>query len=285
MIEKIAAEQFESTLDYAALPKTKLLELLDLTKTAHRNLFHFWQEAVSNQFGAEPCAKLTAQIYPNLAAAKDNFEQVFYEELNFVWMVMPELKHMLTFARYDPALLPESLDAGLDLQSLSSESVVMLWNLATLTYVMQTGRWVEAISAQHGQDTALKLEREVWLDRGAAEEDLRYGLIAAGADTGNVETLLRGFQMAPGEVGLVDAEFQLENPNHGWITHKRCPAHDRFRDSNRERLESSCVICVVAMRLSGEMVNENIRCRPASLPPHHQASDHACRWEYWLENR
>ena len=45
--------------------------------------------------------------------------------------------------------------------------------------------------------------------------------------TGNVETLLRGFQMAPGEVGLVDARFELESPDHGRITHLRCPAHER----------------------------------------------------------
>jgi hypothetical protein len=127
----------------------------------------------------------------------------------------------------------------------------------------------------------LKLERSVWLDYGGAEEDLRYGLIAAGAEKGNVETLLRGFQMAPGEVGLVDAEFHLENPNHGWITHKRCPALDRFGESNKERLESSCVLCVIAMRLSGEMVDKGIHCRPASLPPYREPAGHACKWEYW----
>jgi enoyl-CoA hydratase len=35
--------------------------------------------------------------------------------------------------------------------------------------------------------------------------------------------------------------------------------------------------------LSGEMIDPRIRCRPASLPPHREPGDHACKWEYWLE--
>jgi hypothetical protein len=282
MPEKIASEQFASTLDYAALPKAKLLQLYQLTVSAHSNFFHMWQQAVTDKFGAESCVEFTAQVYPNLAAANNDLEQVFYEELNFLWSVMPNLQHMLTFARYDSSLLPEKLDKSLNVEGLSRESLVMLWNVATLTYVMQTGRWTDLITKRYGQDTALKLERAVWLDYGGATEDLRYGLLAAGGESGNVETLLRGFQMAPGEVGLVDAEFELKTPDHGLITHKRCPAQERFGQSNRERLESNCVLCVIAMRLSGEMVNKNIRCRAVSIPPYREPSAHACQWEYWL---
>ncbi|MBW2401312.1 MAG: hypothetical protein JRG80_18995 [Deltaproteobacteria bacterium] len=256
MPEKITSSNFESTLDYASLPKAKLLELYRVTITAHRNFFHLWQQAVGDQFGSEVCAELTAQVYPGLAAVGNDLKRVFHEELNFLWSIMPDLHHMLTFARYDASLLPETLDADLDVEALASESLLLLWNVSTLTYVMQTGRWTDALTARFGQGVALKLERSVWLDYGGAE-------------------------VAPGEVGLVDAEFHLENPNHGWITHKRCPALDRFGESNKERLESSCVLCVIAMRLSGEMVDKGIRCRPASLPPYREPVGHACKWEYW----
>ena len=283
MSEILASTEFKSPMNYAALPRAKLLELYQLTVAAHRNFFNMWQQAVNDRFGAETCAELTALVYPNLHATGHKLEQVFYQELDFLWQVMPNMQQLLTFAQYDAALLPAKLDADMDLGGLSNESLVLLWNVATLTYVMQTSRWTETITSRFGQDTALKLERDVWLDYGAAEEDLRYGLIAAGSETGNVETLLRGFQMAPGEVGLVDAEFHLENPDHGWITHKRCPAKDRFETSNRQRLESSCVLCVIAMRLSGEMVNKNIRCRAANIPPYREATDFACKWEYWRQ--
>ena len=278
----IASEAFQSTVDYTTLPKAKLLELYGLTVTAHSNFFHMWQLAVSDKFGADSCTELTALVYPNLAGANNDLEQVFYEELNFLWSIMPNLQHMLTFARYDASLLPEVLNSSLNIQELPRESLVMLWNVATLTYVMQTGRWTDLITRRYGQDTALKLERAVWLDYGGATEDLRYGLIAAGSESGNVETLLCGFQMAPGEVGLVDAEFELQTPDHGFITHKRCPAQERFGESNRERLESNCVLCVIAMRVSGEIVNKNIRCRAVSIPPYREPTDHACRWEYWI---
>ena len=281
MSNTIASEQFASTLDYSKLSRAKLLELYALTVKAHRNFFHMWQQAVTDQFGADACAEMTALVYPGLEVANGDLEQIFYQELNFLWSVMPSIQQMLTFARYSAELLPEQLEQSLDLDSLSVESLVMLWNVATLTYVMQTGRWTDLIIERYGQDIALKTERAAWLDCGGAEEDLRYGLTAAGSTTGNVETLLRGFQMAPGEVGLVDAVFELVNPDHGFITHKRCPSKDRFGETNRERLESNCVLCVIAMRKSGELVNENIRCRPVDLPPYRSESPHACKWEYW----
>lgn len=278
-----ANQAFSKTVDYSSFSQSKLIELFHTAIIAHKNFYQLWQDTVIQQFGEAVAKELTAKVYPNLSGLDGDLEKVFYEELNFLWLVIPGMTTMLTFAHYDAALLPETLDQNIELEFLSSPSLVLLWNLSTLTYVMQTSRWVETLGRFSNHQLALKLEREVWVDRGGAEEDLRYGLIAAGSQHGDVETLLRGFQLAPGEVGLVDAEFKLENKNHGWITHKRCPAHDRFRDTDKERLESSCVICVVAMRLSGEMVNNDIRCRPASLPPHRTSSEHACQWEYWIE--
>lgn len=278
----IASEPFQPTLDYRSLPHSKLLELYRATITAHRNFFGLWQQAVGDKFGAGTRAELTAVVYPNLDAAEGDLETVFYEELNFLWSMMPAIEGMLTFARYDASLLPQTLDSAIDIEALSNDSLVMLWNVATLTYVMQTGRWTDLITKRYDQDTALKLERAVWLDYGGATEDLRYGLVAAGCEHGNVETLFRGFQMAPGEVGLVDASFDLKNPDHGVITHKRCPAQERFGETNRERLESNCVLCVIAMRLSGEMVGQEIRCRPINIPPYRGDSAFACQWEYWI---
>ncbi|MFT4518652.1 MAG: hypothetical protein ACI9JM_001037 [Halioglobus sp.] len=282
MSELIASEQFGATVDYRALPKEKLLELFGLTIEAHHNFFYLWQRCVADKFGTDVCGELTAKIYPTLENAEGDLKTIFFQELDFLWQVMPNIQNMLTFARYDASLLPAHLSEALDLQALSNESMVMLWNTATLTYVMQTARWTELLTERYDQNTALKMERDVWLDYGGAEEDLRYGLIAAGSQTGDVETLLRGFQFAPGEVGLVDAVFALENPRHGFITHKRCPSKERFGESNKERLESNCVLCVIAMRKSGEMVNEDIRCRAVDIPPYRESTDHACKWEYWL---
>lgn len=281
MADILASSKFQPIVDYRALPREKLLELYGLTVSAHGNFFGMWQRAAADKFGEEVCSELTALVYPNLADADRDLSRVFYEELNFLWSIMPNLKQLLTFAQYDARLLPENLDSSLDLSALGKESLVMLWNVATLTYVMQTSRWTDLITRHYDQGTALKLEQSVWLDYGGAQEDLRYGLIAAGAETGDIETLFRGFQMAPGEVGLVDAVFDLKNANHGIITHKRCPAHERFGETNKERLESNCVLCVSAMRLSGGMVDRDIRCRVLSMPPHREATDYACRWEYW----
>lgn len=283
MSQLIASHAFTATVDYSALPHSDLQALFEQAIEAHHNFFGMWQAVVKSHLGEETCEELTRQVYPTLASHEGNLRTVFFEELNFLWSVMPAIEGMLTFAKYDPSLLPEQLTPELDIATLSVDSMVMLWNTSTLTYVMQTGRWTDLLTERYGQDLALKMERDAWLDFGGAEEDLRYGLRAAGAEQGNVETLLRGFQFAPGEVGLVDAVFDLKNQEHGFITHRRCPSKERFGESNRARLESNCVLCVIAMRLSGEMVNENIRCRPVDIPPYREPSDHACKWEYWME--
>ena len=49
----------------------------------------------------------------------------------------------------------------------------------------------------------------MWIDRGAAEHDLSIGQEAMGVIGNDVESLLRSFQFAPGEVGILDVEFEL----------------------------------------------------------------------------
>ena len=276
MSDLIARAAFETTVDYAALPPEQLVRLFRQAIEAHANFFDLWRRAVSDGFGDAIYRELAAEVYPTLAQHGEDLEAIFFEELDFLWQVMPHVQSMLTFARYDAALLPEQLTRELEVDHLSSSSLLLLWNTATLTYVMQTARWTDLVTQRYDQNTALKLERDVWLDYGGAEDDLLFGLRAAG------QTLLRGFQFAPGEVGLVDARFDLVNARHGFITHLRCPSKERFGEANPERLESNCVLCVIAMRKSGEMVNEAIRCRPVDIPPYREPVGHACRWEYWL---
>ncbi len=283
MSEIIATKKFRKTVDYQQLSVSDLYDNINTTKNAFKHFYSLWQDAICDNFDSHKANQYTAQVYPTLNLHQGNLDKVFLDDLNFIWEIIPHAPQLLTFATLISNTLPPLLTDDNMVSIESKNDLVLLWNLCTLTYVMQTSRWVETLYRESTPETALKLEKEVWVDRGGAEDDLRYGLITAGKQVGNIETLFRGFQFAPGEVGLVDAEFDLESANRGTITHKRCPAHDRFRNTDKPRLENSCVICVIAMRLSGEMVNEDIRCRPASLPPHMNAEDHACKWEYWIE--
>ena len=283
MSEIIATNRFQATVDYLQLSVDELNSNINTAKKAFEHFYSLWQDAVTERFGRDEAIQLTEKVYPTLDKHGGDLDKVFLDDLNFIWQIIPHAPQLLTFATLVGNALPESLTDE-NVRALTSQSdLVLVWNLCTLAYVMQTSRWVETLYKTSSREIALQLEKEVWVDRGGAEDDLRYGLVAAGGEKGNVETLFRGFQFAPGEVGLVDAEFHLSNRNHGTIVHRRCPAHDRFRDIDKQRLENSCVICVIAMRLSGEMVNEKIRCSPASLPPHMKNEDHACKWEYWVE--
>ena len=273
---------FDANLKAKDLPKPVLVELWQRTVSAHEKLFGSWESTASDHLGEEAVNQLVDQVAPRLADGA-SLREVCFDDINMMAGVVAAIPGMLTVAEYDDALFSEPLDASLEPGSLSRTDLALLWNVTALAYMFLTNRWYEAVASKLDEATAQKLEKEIWLERGGSEHDLQIGLDAASASGDNVETLLKGFQLAPGEVGLLDVEFDLKSPDHGWLIHRRCPAWDRFGNGNVARREHSCVICVIGMRVSGEMVNEKIRCRAASLPPHRDGSDHACRWEYWLE--
>ena len=160
----------------------------------------------------------------------------------------------------------------------------LLWNYAALAYMLTTDRWYTGVRKRYGEEAAQSLEKNVWIDRGAAEHDLRIGQEAMGITGNDVESLLRSFQFAPGEVGILDVELQLHDPNRGTLTHHRCPALDRFEHYDDIRLKHCCDICIAGMPISGEMLNRKIECKPLKLPPRRDANDIACKWEYRLRD-
>ena len=165
------------------------------------------------------------------------------------------------------------------------KTLALLWNYAALAYMLGTDRWYTGIRERYGDDAAQTLEKDVWIDRGAAEHDLRIGQEAMAVTGNNVESLLRSFQFAPGEVGILDVEFELIDENHGIMTHHACPALDRFEHFDDVRLKHCCDICIAGMPISGEMLNPKIECKPLKLPPRVDANDIACRWEYRLRDQ
>jgi hypothetical protein len=167
-----------------------------------------------------------------------------------------------------------------DVNGLSVPALAQLWNLAAVAYMMVTDRWYTTVEAHYGGDTARELELAVWVEGGAADRDLEIGLGAARSTGNDVEALLRGFQIAPGEVGILNVDFELKDSDHGILTHKTCPAIRRMEHRDEERLAHCCQICVLAMPLSGHVVSKDIQCRPLVLPPRRGPRDLACQWEY-----
>lgn len=168
--------------------------------------------------------------------------------------------------------------------TFDEKTLALLWNYAAIAYMLGTDRWYTQMKKRYGDESAQLLEKEVWLDRGAAEHDLQIGFDAVRADGSNVETLFRGFQFAPGEVGILSVEFDLKDENHGVMTHHKCPALDRFEHFDDARLKHCCDICIAGMPLSGEMLNKKISCKPLKLPPRVDSNDIACKWEYTLSD-
>jgi hypothetical protein len=176
-----------------------------------------------------------------------------------------------------------SIDDILGVDQLDAPTLAQLWNVAAIAYMMVTYGWYSAVKDKYGTDVAQEMEKDVWLGRGAAEYDLRIGLEALGVTGKDVESLFRGFQFAPGEVGILNVDFELVSPHHGILHHRTCPAVDRFENYDDHRLKHCCDLCVLAMPLSGEMLNKDIKCRPLKLPPRSK-TDIVCEWEYKLES-
>jgi hypothetical protein len=170
-------------------------------------------------------------------------------------------------------------------EGFDEKTLALLWNHAALAYMLSTDRWYTGVRRRYGEEVAQALEKDVWIERGAAEYDLSMGQQAMGVTGSDVEALLRSFQFAPGEVGILDVELQLHGPNHGTLTHHRCPAVDRLEHYDGSRLRHSCEICLAAMPISGEMLNRNIECKPLKIPPRTDSNDIACKWEYRLRDQ
>ena len=163
---------------------------------------------------------------------------------------------------------------------LDEETLALLWNHAALAYMLGTDRWYTQVEKRYGDEAARRLEKEVWVERGAAEHDLQIGLDAMGVEGRDVESLLRGFQFAPGEVGIINVDFELKGEDRGVLTHRTCPALDRFEHFDEKRRQHCCDICLSAMPISGEMLSKKIKCTPLKLPPRKDANDIACRWAF-----
>jgi hypothetical protein len=170
-------------------------------------------------------------------------------------------------------------------EEYDEKTLALLWNHAAIAYMLSTDRWYTGLRRRYGEEVAQELEKDVWIDRGAAEYDLAIGQQAMGVAGDDVEALLRSFQFAPGEVGIIDVELQLHGPNHGTLTHHRCPAVDRLEHYDGSRLRHSCEICLAAMPISGEMLNPKIECKPLKIPPRRDSDDIACKWEYRLRDQ
>lgn len=165
---------------------------------------------------------------------------------------------------------------------LDRKALALLWNYAALAYMLGTDRWYTGVRKRFGDVEAQVLEKEVWIDRGAAERDLAIGLDATGEEGRTVETLLQGFQLSPGEVGILDVDFELKDESYGILTHRTCPALDRFEHYDEDRRKHCCEICIRGMPLSGKMVSSQIECTPLKLPPRLDSNDIACQWQYTL---
>jgi hypothetical protein len=338
---------FDPTKTPKDLPTSSLLDLLDRTCMAHKNLNEVWIEAVGSECGSEVAGQLAARLWPQ----ERGWKRLFVDDLRFVIAAKNLKPDLLTFACGSEARLPsvltelgpvfraviapsrllkrksgsrrtspawtgspsktlyylrgKGIDSGFaalawlwrktergrseridvdeyrrSLEGLSAESLERLFNFYSVAYMFVTNRWYQAVEAQFDAEMAQKLEMRVWVDLGAAEYDLDVGIQGIREKSKSVESLLTGFQFAPGEVGILNVDFELKNENHGILTHKTCPAIDRFEYYNDARLKHCCDICIYAMPVSGEMLDEKIRCKPLKLPPRDDADDIACQWEY-----
>jgi hypothetical protein len=278
---------FTPSLKPEDLPRDVLTSLWKETAAAHDKLFQTWRDAVSDRLGEGVADRLARDAWPD--GSGKAMDEVFLEDLRVVVEVVRAMPQMLTVVEFNEALVPESLSrAGSDraaprVEELDQSALAQLWNLAALAYMMVTERWYAAVKARYGDDTAQEFEKEVWLDRGAAEYDLKIGLRALDVTGRDVEALLRGFQFAPGEVGILNVEFELQGPDHGILTHRTCPALNRFERKDPNRLKHACEICIAGMPLSGEVLSKDITCRPLKLPPRLHPGDIACQWEYRIE--
>ena len=168
------------------------------------------------------------------------------------------------------------------LQDFSKDAILRLWRTSSLIYMMLGGLWFDVVKDHVGIEKALEWEKEVWLKKGGAENDIRVSMDALNISGNDVAALLKAFQFAPGEAGWIDIECELKNNNHGILTATHCPALEIFEATEDTiRQKHACEdICIPGMRITGELFNPKMTCRALKLPPRKGPDDVACQWEF-----
>ena len=172
----------------------------------------------------------------------------------------------------------------LRMQDFSKDALGRIWELGGKLYIGLGTAYYRVLVERFGEQVASEVERDVWRRWGLTEYRLNAEAMNISGD--DVATLFKVFQIDPASEadGILNAEYDLKNNNHGIVTMRDCQTIKYFeKHGDIKFIEQSCGrICTDWYTQCAHFVNPKIEVINLKLPPRNSKEDIACQREFRL---
>jgi hypothetical protein len=170
---------------------------------------------------------------------------------------------------------------NLKLEDLSKEMIMKLVKEYQRAYLVVLGEWHRVMKERFGDVQAIECDNSQWMVAGPMVAS--FLCRAAKIKPANVESFFKQMQIDPGfPMEIFEMEWELVNPDLGYITVKRCTALMMNEMEGKGYEIPMCHVEECPTMINTAFIhNRNLVFRPVKMPPRKnpQPTDIACKWE------
>lgn len=172
---------------------------------------------------------------------------------------------------------------NLRMEDFSKEVLVKIIKEYSRLYLILHGNWHTLLRERFGDRVNVDLDCYQWMFSAIA--NAHWLSRALKIEPQNVESCFKALQLDPSiPLALFDLEYELVNPDHGFITCKKCTALNAYEAEGKGHEVPVCheeepaTFAFAALYHNPKMV-----VRPVKLPPRKSKDEIACKWEYSID--
>ncbi|MFC1944116.1 hypothetical protein ACFLX5_01240 [Chloroflexota bacterium] len=168
-------------------------------------------------------------------------------------------------------------------EDFSKEMMVKLLKEYQRAYLIVLGEWHRVMRERFDEITTQECDISQWMLSGPLVS--HFLSRALNIKVGDVESCFKALQLDPGfPMKLFDIEWELVNPNHGFITVNKCTALSQNEKAGTGYELPMCHVEEPPTFLKTALYhNPNMKFKPVKLPPRKNPDDIACKWEARIE--
>lgn len=167
-------------------------------------------------------------------------------------------------------------------EDFSKDALSNLLREYTRSYFVYMGEWHRVMRERYSEVEALECDSSNWCVTGPLEA--QYICRTLNIKGGNAESFFKQMQMDPGfPLRMYDIEWELVNPNLGYIIVKKCTALTAFEAAGEGYEIPICHVEEPPTMINSAFYHDpNLIFKPLELPPRKNKGGIACKWEVRL---
>ena len=170
-------------------------------------------------------------------------------------------------------------DPNIRFEDFSKEMLIKLFKEYQRAYLIVLGEWHRVMRERYGEVAAIECDNSQWMVAGPLVAS--FLCKALKIKPVNVESFFKHMQMDPGfPMRLFDIEWELVNPNLGYITVKKCTALMVNEIAGKGYEIPMCHVEECPTMINTAFYhNPNLIFKPVKLPPRKSQDEIPCKWE------